>query len=95
MSWLPTDDDLHAADVGERLELRHGGDQHIDGDRPDLYPAAVVDSAAPAIVPPVATMTIRGLAVCADAIALQSRSTAALVTARRRGERSEHLCLQS
>ena len=28
---------------------------------PDLYPAAVVDSAEPAIVPPVATMTMRGL----------------------------------
>ncbi len=94
MSWLPTDDTWTPRTSAKVFSCGTAAISTSTATAPDLYPAAVVDSAAPAIVPPVATMTMRGLAGCAD----RSRWRAEAVHRRGgapAGERSEHLCLQS
>jgi hypothetical protein len=60
MSWLPTEDTWTPRTSANFFICGTAPMSTSTATAPDLYPAAVVDSAAPAIVPPVATMTMRG-----------------------------------
>src|SRR4051812_3630849 len=66
MSWLPTEDTWMPRTSANVFICGTAAISVSTATAPDLYPAAVVDSAAPAIVPPVATMTMRGFRAWAD-----------------------------
>ena len=78
MSWLPTEDTCTPRTSANFFICGTALISTSTATAPDLYPAAVVDSAAPAMVPPVATMTIRGFCPSAppDAVHDSNATTA-------------------
>src|SRR5215831_7133462 len=81
MSWLPIDDTCTPRTSANFFICGTASINTSTATAPDLYPPDVLDSAEPAIVPPVATMTILGLCACALAVTVHDVSAAVADTA--------------
>ena len=80
MSWLPTEDTCTPRTSANFFICGTASIRTSTATAPDLYPAAVVDSAAPAMVPPVATMTILGFLASAPTDGMLNAATARAIS---------------